>query len=109
MIMHGNKTRHRRIHLTTEQRLSALECAMADLGGRVERLDRKLKEQDELIAEHITKQMVAATSDGARRGAIRPEDALYTFVCRQKFDHVEKELARLRRSLAKSRSLHKAG
>jgi hypothetical protein len=108
MLVNSGKTRDKSAQLTTEQRLAALETNVAGLRETTDRLYKMLKEQGELISEYITKQLVASDSEG-RQAGVSAEDALFTFVCRRKFDHIEKELGRLRRLLAGSSSVRRVG
>ena len=105
---HGS-TKQQRTRATTEQRLDAIEQNVAHLNDAVDRLYHKVREQRQLISEYVTKQLVAAGDGDGRNGGVSAEDALFTFVCRRKFDEVEKELARLRQRLAGSDSIRRAG
>lgn len=97
------------MHRSNQQRLSALERDVAAMRESMDKLAKMFRERGELITEYITGQMVAAGSEGERSGAVRPEDALFTFVCRRKFDEVEEELKRLRASMVRSGSLENTG
>lgn len=99
--MESTQARNEKVQPTAEQRLASLETDVAGLNETITRLYRMLKEQGELISEYITKQLVAGGPTGEQAG-LSPEDALFTFVCRRKFDQVEKELGRLRQLLAGS-------
>lgn len=108
MLVQSGKARDESAQPTAEQRLAALETNVAGLRETTDRLYKMLKEQGELISEYITKQLVAGDSRGHRVG-VSAEDALFTFVCRRKFDQIEKELGRLRRLLAGSDSVRRVG
>ncbi len=97
-----------KVHLTPEQRLATLEANMVSLGETIDRLRTAVREQSELIREHITKQLVASGTKVAAENSISPEDALFTFVCRRKFDHVEKELNKLKQLLIGPDAIRKA-
>jgi hypothetical protein len=97
-----------KVQPTTEQRLATLEANMASLGETIDRLRTAVREQGDLIREHITKQLVANGAKGVADSSISPEDALFTFVCRRKFDHVEKELSKLKQLLVGPDALRKA-
>jgi hypothetical protein len=100
MRTEGNRAPGQRTRATAEQRLDTIERNVSCLNDAVDQLYRMVREQGRLITEYVTRQMVAAGSDGGQNGGVSPEDALFTFVCRRKFDEVEKELARLRQMLA---------
>ena len=101
MLTRDSNARNEKVRPTAEQRLAALETSITDVNEAIARLYKMLKEQGELITEYITKQVVASGPAGEPSG-VSPEDALFTFVCRRKFDHVERELGRLRQLLAGS-------
>ena len=81
--------------LTFEQRLREVERDNAVLHGTIEMLHKLLKEQGKLISEYITLKMGAAEDNGNGR----PEEQLYTFVCRRRFDQVEKDIKRVLESI----------
>ena len=87
-----------------ERRLETIERNVTHLNATVDQLHRMLQEQRGQISEYVTRQLVAA----GQEGGVSAEDALFTFVCRRKFDEIERELARLRRVLA-SRPARRAG
>jgi hypothetical protein len=81
------------MRLTVEQRLRALERDTAVLHDTVKMLHRLIKNQRELISEYIVRRVSLSKEDGqAGEANDRPEDELYTFVCRQRFDRIEKDL-----------------
>jgi hypothetical protein len=88
-----------KMKLTTEQRLAALERANVVLDGKVTLLHKLLKEQRELINEYITRRVSSANEDNGQNGNSRPEDALFTFVCKRKFDKLEKDIERIRKTV----------
>lgn len=106
--MQDNGAKDERVQPSAEQRLAALEGTVAGLTETIERLYKILREQGDLINEYITKQLVASGSKAEQSGGLSPEDALFTFVCRRKFDQVEKELARLRQLLIGPDSIRRA-
>lgn len=109
MLTHGNgETRHRS-QPTVEQRLARLERNVANLNEAVDQLYRMAREQQRSIGEYVTKKLVAAGNGDGHDAGVSPEDAMFTFVCRRKFDAVEKELARLRQVVAGSDSVRRAG
>jgi hypothetical protein len=108
MLTPSNSAKDDRVQATPEQRLAALEGIVAGLSEAVDRLHNALKEQSELLNEYGSKQPAVGHAPAGRVGGLSPEDVLYTFVCRRKFDHVEKELARLRQLLVGPESIRKA-
>ncbi len=91
------------------QRISALERDNVVLHDTINLLHRLLKEHRQLINEYITQQMSARDRSEDGTGEVRPEDALYTFVCRQRFDRMSKEVESLRKLIADPRFGSKAG
>jgi TolA-binding protein len=108
MLAQSDNAKDGQVQATAEQRLAALEGTVAGLSEAVEKLHKMLKEQAELLNEHATRQLAAGNSTASRVGGLSPEDVLYTFVCRRKFDHLEKELGRLRQLLVGPESIRKA-
>ncbi len=84
------------LRLTTQQRLAALERENVVLLDRVRVLHNMLKQQRQLINEYITRTVLVAGEDRPEAGNARGAEALYTFVCRQRFERVEKRLNELR-------------
>ena len=87
------------MRLTIEQRLRALERDAVVLQDTIKLLHKLLKDQGELIHDYITQRVANAnTNHGGENNAgnSRPEDALYTFVCRQRFDRIDKDIKKLR-------------
>ena len=98
------------MRLTLEQRLAALERDIVVLRDTLKMLHGLLKEQRQLISDYITQQVMSAdTSDEEKHGNVRPEDALYTFVCQQRFDKMEKNIEKIRKLIEDSRFGLKAG
>jgi hypothetical protein len=91
------------MRLTIEQRVTALERQNVVLEGKITLLHKLLKEQQQLIHDYITQRVGSANEAESRSGNVRPEDALYTFVCKRKFDRLEKEIERIRKSMTDSR------
>lgn len=99
-----------KMRLTVEQRLAALERDVVVLRDTVKMLHGLLKEHRQLISDYITQQVMSAnTSDEENRGNVRPEDALYTFICRQRFDKMEKSIEKIRRLIEDARFGLRAG
>ena len=83
------------MRLTVEQRLGAMERDVVVLHDTIKLLHKLLKEQGELIRDYIVQKVAhAAVPDEAKGGRRRPEDVLYTFVCRERFDRIEKDMKR---------------
>lgn len=78
------------MRLTVEQRLRALERDTVVLHDTVKMLHKLLKNQRELISEYIVRRVSLSKEEGQANS--RPEHELYTFVCAQRFDRVEKDL-----------------
>ncbi len=98
------------MRLTLEQRLEALERDNVVLHDTIKLLHRLLREQRELISEYITlKVTCATTSSEQNRANTRPEDALYTFICKRRFDRIEKDMDKLRKLIESSKFGLKAG
>ena len=96
------------LRLTTEQRIAALERANVVLSDRTKILHDMLKQQRQLINDHITQTIALAGEEEQATGAGRPEDALYTFVCRQRFERMERDLNALRVRSRKSTTRRQA-
>jgi len=86
-----------KMRLTAEQRLAALERDVIVLHDTVKMLHGLLKEHRQLISDYITQQIMSANTSEENRVNVRPEDALYTFICRQRFDKMEKSIENIRR------------
>jgi hypothetical protein len=98
-----------KMRLTTEQRLASLERENVVLEGKVIMLHRLLKEQRQLIHDYITQKVTSASETEAPKGNLRPEDALYTFTCKQKFNRLEKEINKINKMISSSETELKAG
>ena len=97
------------MRLTIEQRIAAMERQNAVLEGKIMLLHRLLKEQHQLIHDFITHSVGSANQPETRNGNTRPEDVLYTFVCKRKFDRLEKSIDRINKSVSNSNMDLKAG
>ena len=97
------------MRLTIEQRVTALERDNVILQDTIKLLHRLLKEHRQLINDFITQKMTAAERSDEQSPDVRPEDALYAFVCKQRFDRITKEIETLRRLIQSSRFGLKAG
>ena len=98
-----------KMRLTMEQRIAAIERDNVVLHDTIDLLHRLLKEHRQLINDYITQQVVASEKRESEAPGVRPEDALYTFVCRQRFDRLSKEVESLRKLIANPRFGSKAG
>jgi len=100
------------MRLTVEQRLRALERDTVVLQDTIKLLHKLLKDHGELIHDYITQKVANAnTNDGGENnsGNNRPEDALYTFVCKQRFDKIDKDIKKLRQLIEGHKFGLKAG
>ena len=84
------------MRLTIEQRITALERANVVLHDRTRILHDMLKQQRQLINDYIAQSIALAGEERQATGAGRPEDVVYTFVCRQRFERMERDLNALR-------------
>lgn len=84
------------LRLTTEQRIAPLERANVVLSDRTKILHNMLKQQRQLINDYITQTIALAGEERQAADSGRPEDALYTSVCRQRFEQMERDLNALR-------------
>jgi uncharacterized coiled-coil protein SlyX len=92
------------MRLTSEQRIAALEREHIVLQDTIKLLHRMLKEQRQLINDYITHK-VSSSDEGNQQGKNgRSEDALYTFVCKQRFDYLERRMERMRKSFIDSQT-----
>jgi len=97
------------MRLTLGQRLEALERDNVVLHDTIKLLHRLLKEQRELISDYITLKVTSADSSDGKGVNKRPEDAVYTFTCRRRFDRIEKDMEKLRKLIENSKFGLKAG
>jgi len=99
-----------KMRLTIEQRLESLERDVVVLQDTMKLLHKLLKQQRELISDYITQKVTSANTKIEGSGAnSRPEDALYIFTCRQRFDRIEKEIEKIRKKIESSKISLKAG
>ena len=84
--------------LTSQQRILALERECAVLHDLVKVLHKMLKEQKAIINDFIV-QRVAGSEDanGENDGNGRAEKEVFTFVCRRRFDKLERDVTRMRK------------
>ncbi len=87
----------------------ALERDNVVLGDTIKLLHRLLREHRQLINDYITQKVTTADGSEGQNGDVRPEEALYAFVCKQRFDRINKEVRALRKLIDNSRLGLKAG
>ncbi len=98
------------MRLTVEQRLRALERENVVLHDTIKVLHKLVKDQGHLINDYIVRRMAAASADrGHNEEKTRPEEELYTFVCQQRFDKIEKDIKRALKLIESPRFGLKAG
>ena len=93
-----NKTESN-MRLTIEQRIAALERDNIVLQDTVKLLHKLLREQRQLINDYITQKVMSASESEEQKRNLRPEDALYTFVCKQRFERLENRMERMHKSV----------
>jgi len=101
------------MRLTVEQRLQALERDTVVLHDTMKLLHKLLREQGELISGYIVQKMATANAANANdehnAKNTRPEEELYTFVCKQRFDKIERDVKRTLKLIENLRFGLKAG
>lgn len=97
------------MRLTISQRVAGLEREVVVLQETIKLLHKLLKQQRQLISDYITQTVTAADTEHGGNGKVRPADALYTFVCKRRFERMEKDIRKLRESSAHSGPGLKAG
>lgn len=98
------------MRLTIEQRIRALERNTVVLHDTTKMLHRMLKEQGQLISDYITRTVASGGINDVRKpGHSRAEDVLYTFFCRRRFERLDKDIEKIRRSVDSIRFGLKAG
>ncbi|MHC4475937.1 MAG: hypothetical protein ACYTEL_09835 [Planctomycetota bacterium] len=80
------------MRLTLEQRLQALERDIVILQDTTKILHKMLKDQGSLINDYILQRVSSQQPAG---GDPRPEDAVYTFICKKRFDKIERDIKRI--------------
>lgn len=96
--------------LTMEQRVSALEREIVVLRDTIKLLHKMLKEQHQLINSYITQKVASVNgSDGGNGGDGRPEDAIYTFVCKKRMDRLDNDVKKMRKLIGNIRFGVRAG
>ena len=82
--------------LTLEQRLQALERENTVMQEKLKIMHKLFKEQSTLINDYIL-QRVSSASHGSSGNGDRPEDAVYTFICKKRLDRIERDIKRISR------------
>jgi hypothetical protein len=95
------------MRLTSEQRIAALERDNIVLHDTIKLLHKLLREQKQLINDYITQKV--SSVENQQNPSKRPEDILYTFVCKQRFDRLEKQIEKLHKTTSDRRFGLKAG
>lgn len=98
------------MRLTTNQRLMVLERETAILHDTIKLLHKMLKDQGQLINEHIVQRLADAEDNpDARQGNGRPEREVFTFVCKRRFDKLEQDIRKTMKLVENLRFGLKAG
>jgi len=84
-----------------EQRISVLERENIILQDSIKVLHKMLKEQRQMINDYITHRVVSSSREG-RGSNMQPDDAVFIFVCRRRFELLEKRLDKLHKLAQKS-------
>ncbi len=96
------------MNLTTQQRLLELERMVITLADKLQILHDMLKHQNSLITDYLTLNTVVENS-GSPNTNTRKEDAVFTFVCRKRFDRIQKDIQNLREIINKLDFKNRAG
>jgi hypothetical protein len=83
------------LKLTTEHRIAALERENVVLRDKMRILHGMLKQQKQLINEYITQQILTADGDEQAAGDNTSSETLGSFLCRQRFEQMERRLDEL--------------
>jgi len=98
------------LRLTISQRLSAFEREITVLHDTVKLLHKMFREQRELINDFVVQKVAQADTDVAANGnSVKDGKEIFTFVCRRKFDKLEKDIEKLRKLSENLRFGLKAG
>ncbi len=98
------------MRLTINQRLQALERETVVLHDTIRLLHKLLKEQGVLINEYIVDRVAQTNANGdTEAGNGRPEQELYAFVCKRRFDKLEKDIKKTLKLVENLRFGLKAG
>ena len=94
--------------LTTQQRLLELERKVTTLEDKLQILHEMLKKQNQLITDYLTLNTVVENSD-SQNANTRKEDAVYTFICRKRFDQIQRDIQNLKQMINKLDLKNRAG
>ncbi len=83
------------MRLTLEQRLQALERENTVLHEKLKILHQLMKEQSTLINDYILQRVTSADNGSNNGNGDRPEDAVYTFICKKRLDRIERDIKRI--------------
>jgi hypothetical protein len=98
------------MRLTVDQRLQALEREVVVLRDMLELLHKMLKNQGGMISDYIVQKVAESNpAEEGGKGSARPAQELYAFVCKQRFDKVERDLRKVMQMVEGLRFKHKAG
>ena len=98
------------MRLTVEQRLRELERDNIVLHDTIKLLHNLLKEQKELINSYIVRKMTSAKISSHQKDEEGITcDEIYTFMCKKKFDKIDKDIERILKSIKSSRLGRRAG
>lgn len=79
------------MRLTIQQRLDSLDRDIIVLQDTMKLLHMMLKDQNALINEYLVRKVAASDKVKVEEKG-RPVDMIYTFVCKQRFDRLEKDI-----------------
>ena len=108
-VVRVRKGRLTNMRLTIEQRVAALERENVVLQDTMKLLHKLLRENRQLIKDYVTQRVAARENEAPQNGPTRPEDALYAFVCRRRFDKIDSDIDKLRKRLGDLRPGLRAG
>ena len=98
------------MRLTVDQRVQALEREVVVLHDMLELLHKMLKNQGGMISDYIVQKVAESNpAEEGAKGNARPAQELYAFVCKQRFDKVEKDLRKVMQMMEGLRFKHTAG
>ncbi len=84
--------------LTMKQRVASIEREIVVLKDTIKLLHKMLKEQRQLINDYITQKVASGNGhNGHNGGDGRPEDAIYTFICKKRMDKLGKDIEKMRK------------
>jgi hypothetical protein len=81
------------MRLTVEQRVQALERDVVVLQDTIKILHRMLKDQGKLINDYILQKV--GGPQPTKNDNSRPEDAVYTFICKKRLDKIDRDIKRI--------------